>query len=129
MKLTSQQLKVAELMASGLSQQKAATQIGVNPRTVRLWLANIPELRAEIDRLSKDAQSRSVAILSGLLTSAAVTLGELLKPEKPDSIRLAAARGVFADFVAMRQYVDLVAEINTIKAQLDAQKAKGGGQP
>jgi hypothetical protein len=124
MALTSQQKKLAELLASGLSQQKAAMQVGVTSRTVRSWLAGNPELRRLVDELSAEAQGQAVTVLSGLLTRAAETLGELLEPGHPDSIRLAAARGVLSDFVAMRQYVDLVAEVNKIKAILEEEEKR-----
>jgi hypothetical protein len=126
MALTQKQMRFAEPVAAGRSQVKAAEAVKISPRQAQNWMRDILELRERIDRLSRDAQAQAVQILSSLLTAAAATLGEMLKPGHPDSIRLAAARGVFADFVAMSQYVDLVAELNAIKAQLAAQK---GGPP
>jgi hypothetical protein len=126
-RFTAQQQKAAELIAGGLSHEKAAMQVGVTGRTIRDWLSK--GLRAEVDRLSKESQGQAVQILSGLLRTAAVTLGELMRPEHPDSIRLSAARGVFDEFVAMRQYIDLAAELHAIKARLDAEGIGRNGRP
>jgi hypothetical protein len=118
MALTPKQERFAELVASGRSQQKAAEAVGITPRQARNWLRDVPELRERIHELSTEAQGQAVAILSSNLTKAAETLGELLEPEHSDQTRLAAARGIIADFVALRQYVDLLAEVDRLKRQV-----------
>jgi hypothetical protein len=68
--LTQKQLRFAELVASGRSQQKAAAAVGISPRQAQNWMRDIPELRERIDQLSRDAQAQAVQILSSLLTAA-----------------------------------------------------------
>jgi hypothetical protein len=113
--LTPKQERFAELVAAGRSQQKAAEAVKISPRQARNWLRDNPEVRELINGLSVEAQRQAVTVLSTLLMAAAETMGEMLKPKHPASIRLAAARGVIADFVALRQYVDLVAEMQQVK--------------
>jgi hypothetical protein len=116
--LTEKQERFAEFVASGRSQQKAAEAAGISPRQARTWLKDNPELREKINELSADMQRQSVRILEALLTSAAVTLGEMMKPERPDQIRLAAAREVFDSFLAMKQYTDLLGVVEGLKQQV-----------
>jgi hypothetical protein len=114
--LTHKQQRFAELVASGKSHQKAAEALGVTGRTGRKWLQDCPELRERILELSGNAQRRAVEILSTSLTSAAETLAELMKPEQPAPVRLGAARAIIADYLSMRQFIDLTREMEAIKS-------------
>jgi hypothetical protein len=121
MALTPRQQRFAELVAAGKSQAKAAEAVGVAPRTARYWLHDQPELREHIDILSEEIQRDAVSMLGGLLVRAVRTLGRMMLEQKPDQIQLSAARGVIADFPALKSYVDLEARIAELerKAQAD----------
>lgn len=125
--LSAKQQRFAELVASGLSQTKAAQSVGVSPRQARKWLADNPALRERINELSAEIASKAVQHLTASLLRAAKTLRKLMTSSYPAQIQLAAARGTIADFVALRQFTDLAARVEALEAEAKQRMETGNG--
>jgi hypothetical protein len=79
---TTQQLKAAQALASGLSQVKAAKESGVSRITVIRWL-KIPEFKAKVTQLSKKAEEAEteafVEVTKEKVRRGAITSTELVE--------------------------------------------------
>jgi hypothetical protein len=78
------------LLASGWSINGAAGKVGVNEKTVRLWLKS-DDFRRRVSELRKRMTDRCVGKLSAAMTRAAVELRRLLRAND-GRLRLAAAK-------------------------------------
>jgi hypothetical protein len=80
-------------LASGATQEEAAAVAGVTARTVRRRLGQ-PEFAERVRAERSVLVTRTAGRLIGLADVAVEALGDLLRPEISDSIRLRAALGL-----------------------------------
>jgi hypothetical protein len=123
MALTPKQERYAEAIASGKNRKEAAEAADIGVRMASEWLRTLPELNARIEELSKKVKADAVSILSANLATAANTMVELLGQDQPPAVRLSAARGIFADYAAIKQFSELESEITDLKAKVGKTKA------
>jgi hypothetical protein len=119
--LNRRQQAVAALLAAGKSAVAAAREAGVGERTVHTWLGT-DGFRREVERLRGELFGAALGSLSGFLTKAVATLGELLDSDE-EKIRLAAARGILADAATIRQSIDLNARIEELERRSELGKS------
>jgi hypothetical protein len=91
--LNPKQVKAIELLASGTSQKDAAKAVGVTPETVCGW-HKAPDFQAALNRIKRESLDAARDLLRSCVGDAARTLQELMKPGKPDAIRLRSAVAV-----------------------------------
>ena len=85
--------ELIRLLAQGLSQIKAAEQLGISDRTIRRRI-NDPEFRRRLSEARREIQAESWSTMMGLQEKAGQVLESML--ESPDEkVRLAAAKYVF----------------------------------
>ena len=111
--LTTKQESAALVLATGGTQQEAATAAGVTDRTVRRWLV-LPEFTSAI----KDAESEQLRGLHRRLTGMAWEALDVLQAEMKNSegtpgTRTRAALGAL-------QYMKELRELASMQEQLDA---------
>lgn len=85
--------ELLRLLALGMSQIKAAEELGITDRTIRRRLEN-PEFRRALSQARREIQSESWSAMLSLREKASQVLESML--ESPDEkVRLAAAKFVF----------------------------------
>lgn len=113
--------KTAAIVAllGGASQTAAAKAAGVNPRTLRTWLTEDPNFRANLRAAEAEAVSGMSRRLLGLGDLALDALADLLTDdETPDGLKLRTAQIVLERFMALRELADLETRIVDLEAQL-----------
>lgn len=92
-------------LARGSTLAAAAKRLDLPERTAR-DIAGRDEVRARVVLLRVEITSRATGRLANLAVRAAATLGELLAPEHPANVRLAAAREILASLMKASTHVD-----------------------
>ncbi len=96
-KLSSKQLRALEILLDGGTQNDTAQEIGVSTRTLRRWLNEDPEFRAELNELSRTTIAAASLRLIGVLESSINSLSSICSNESiPASIRVKAARATLS---------------------------------
>src|SRR5579871_948769 len=86
--LSAKQERVALLLASGQSQEKAARESQTGLRTIKTWLAECPTFKQRIDDLSAEMTQRALSKLVSSMVGAAATLRHLCRHGRSEQIRL-----------------------------------------
>src|SRR5262249_30083934 len=112
---SAKQLRVATLIASGLSIRAAARAACVGARTAYRWHAAAPGFAALVAKLRDETLSRTVGKLIRSSARAAEALAVLLKsPDK--AIRLRACTAILDGMVRTREYGELASRLAEIEA-------------
>jgi hypothetical protein len=122
-KLSPKQEAAAVALASGCTIEVAARECSAAVRTIKTWLADVPEFRQRIDGLRADMTKQALGRLVDSMTSAADTLGYLSRKAKSENVRLNAARAVLEMGVKMRETVELEERLAALE-QAQASKPK-----
>ena len=77
-KLTPRQEAAAVELAAGQSIEAAAAKCHCAARTIKIWLAAVPEFKERIIALRADMTERTMSVLTAFSTKAALTLAKLL---------------------------------------------------
>ncbi len=109
-------------LASGLTQQQAAQQAGVNLRTVARRWADLA-FRAQVANAQSETVWQVAARLSAAGVLATSTLLRLLKAES-ESVQLGAARAILEMGMKAREAAELEQRIATLEERLAAQKGR-----
>ena len=116
--------ELATALAEGLTNAEAAERCGITDRTVRRRL-QIPEFRAEVERLQAGRWENAVRQLSATATKAVATLAALLgeDSERPGAnIRLRAAMAVVEFVHELQQNADLDRRLRELEQDSAARK-------
>jgi hypothetical protein len=118
---------LAQAYASGETIKSWAKRTKQNYQTARTW-AMKPEFRKAV----QDIQASMFDVLVGKLNAAMEETADgilgIARKGSPDSVRLAAWRAVIDDLVKVRQITKIEADIEAIKAQLDASGGTGNAK-
>lgn len=110
----------ALIVASGGTQQQAAIEGGVSPRTIRRWLNDDPQFAALVDQVRRDAFATAYGVLCAGAAEAARRLVSLAVDPHPNaSARLGACRSVLT---LTREY----AELFDLETRVDALEERTG---
>jgi hypothetical protein len=123
-RLTPKQEQVAVSLASGCTIEVAARQCGAAVRTIKGWLANIPDFKRRVDELRSEMTRQALGRLVDSMTSAADTLGYLSRQAKSETVRLYAARSVLELGVKLRESVELEERLAALEAAQPAPSRK-----
>jgi hypothetical protein len=110
--------QLAVIVASGGVIADQAEGFGVSVRTLYRW-ASEDSFKRRVERIRERAVREAVGLLAANSTRAALTLVALLDEAQPANIRLAAARAIVADMIAIQSHNELVARIAELEARLD----------
>jgi hypothetical protein len=107
---------VALLLASGRTQESAASELQVDPRTIRRWLAD-PAFTARMNELRGMMLSVALGRLSESCGKAADALAGLVDSEDPD-VKHRAAKAVLELVVKLRDAVTVEERLAEVERQL-----------
>ena len=102
-------------LAGGATVQEAAAAAGVSERTVYRRL-EADTFRRQLAEARSELIARAVGVLARLSSSAATTLGQLLKAES-EAVRLGACRAILELAVKMRDAEELEARLAALEQQ------------
>jgi transposase-like protein len=117
MPLSAKQQAVALALAAGRTAAEAAGEHGCGERTVRRWLAEVPEFRQRIEATRTALFNQAVGKLADLCGKAATTLGELLDSEA-EGVRLRAAQAILSTAPQLREATGLAAKVDDLERRL-----------
>jgi hypothetical protein len=122
-------LSLAVAMAEGTKIADWARSRGVSVRS-GYRLASKPGVKAKAASLRKEMLDTAVGTLSRIANSAVFTLWDLLSVERPDSIRLNAARTILASLIDIRGHTEMAERMAEIEEHLAAvtPRQRGGNQ-
>jgi hypothetical protein len=106
-------------LAAGATQAEAAATAGVTARTVRRRLAQ-PEFAERVSAERSALVTRTASRLIGLADAAVDALGELVRPETSDSIRLRAALGLLDAARVWREAGEIEERLALVEAAVAA---------
>jgi hypothetical protein len=112
--LTPKQEAAALALAAGKSPQEAAAECGCAERTIRRWLAELPQMQQRKTQLQAEMVGRTLGRMTDGMACAADTLRELLDAEK-DSVRLGACRALLELTVRLKESVELEARVAALE--------------
>lgn len=119
-KLTAKQEIAALSLAMGGRIAEAAQAAKVKPRTVKAWLAMVPEFKKRIGELRSEMTERCLATLCRNAASAANTLAFLSRKGAAERSRIAAAKAVLDSLLRFREQTELAERLTAIEEQLAA---------
>jgi hypothetical protein len=95
--------------------------------TVRKWACE-PGFKRDVAAIQGELYEAFVGHLTGTMEQAAKGMIDLAKNGSPDSVRLAAWRGIVDDMLKVRSVSKLEADIAELKARLDASGGTGNAK-
>lgn len=98
--------RLALALARGMTHRAAAKKLGIGERTVYRKLDD-PAFVARVRELRTEMTTRAVGRLAGSAVRAAATMTALLGDANPPAVRLAAARAILSELVALRTATEL----------------------
>lgn len=110
--LTDLQRHALRLGVAGMRPGEIAVAVGVDPATVSRW-RRLPAFREALVVAQREADADAVDELRALRSVAVATLRDLLGPDVPGAVRLAAARDVLARTGAPPE--DVAADMSEVK--------------
>jgi hypothetical protein len=119
---TADTVLIAQL-AAGRTQDEAARQAGVSPKTVERRLRE-PAFRAQVEAARREAVTRAVSVVAEGATAAAATLRLLLQAEA-ESVRLGAARSLMEYAIKGTELTDVLARLDALEARAREPAAAG----
>src|SRR6478736_4653540 len=84
--------RLALALAQGMSVVQAAARVGISERSARRRVAD-PAFRRRVADLRAQLTDQALGVLTALSSSAAITLGQLLRASS-EAVQLGAARSV-----------------------------------
>ena len=113
--LTPKQEAAAFALASGRTQDEAASISGAGTRTIKTWLYSQPAFTDRIRELRGEMTTRALGTLVDRMVTAAETLGELCKKGKSEMVRLTAARSILEMGTKLRETVEMEERISALE--------------
>jgi hypothetical protein len=120
--------KLALAVAGGQSIVKWARAHQIGVRTAHTW-AKDPAFRAQVAELRARLLDRAIGVLARRVTANASEINRLASKAESEAVRLAAARAGIADLLGASRYVELRAEVEELKKELAAERARRAGNP
>jgi hypothetical protein len=123
--LSAREERLCELLAAGWAIGAACAEAKVSDRQGFTWRTR-PAFKARLEALRGEFFQSALGRLAKLTTTAVDKLEDLLTAETtPPAVRLAAARGVIADAISVRNTVELDVRITAIEERTkDEHKVK-----
>jgi hypothetical protein len=118
-------MAVANLLAAGRSAAAAAREASVGERTVRGWLCDEAFCR-EVEKIRAELWSRALARLAGALNRAVAAMVGCLADDDA-RVRLASARAIIADALAIRGSIDMEARLHALEQRAEGAASDGHG--
>jgi len=124
---------LAIAVASGKSVEEWASENQIPRRTAYDWYRRA-DFRRLVVRTRRRLTDRALGQLAGKAAAAAGELGRLItEGQQTDAVRLAAARAVLADLMALARFTDMEGRMAEIEEQLRARSDdavdQGGNAP
>ena len=118
---------LAVAVASGMTVAAAARMLGIPRRSAYRWSKAERFLEA-VEEIRTAALDRAIGKLSRGATQAAETMVELSAAADTDATRLAAAKGVLATLIDLKEAAQLRAKIEALEEQLGNGRTNGINQ-
>ena len=116
--LSPAEYRFAEILSAGGTMKVAAAALGKSERTLRRWRQR-PAVRAELrERVAEGLARAKLVLAAGTADAAAALVAMAANAEKPDSARIAAARGVLENAVRLGEMTDLDERLSDLEARL-----------
>lgn len=106
----------------------AAQACHVDASTLRRWLREDPEFKAELAAASHAAFDEGIARIHALTTKAVAALDELLDAKRHPAVRLGAARSVLELASARHDAATLLARLDELERHQERLDAAGKGR-
>jgi hypothetical protein len=119
--------KLAEGVASGLSLRQAAERAGVKGTTARR-IAQKSDFKALVAALAASYVERAARSYSLLCLKAAARLDKLLDSAN-EEIALRAAKTVIADYVSLREHLNITARLDDLAVRFTELERRAGVDP
>jgi hypothetical protein len=103
---------------NGQSVPEAASAVGIGGRTLRRWMTEDEEFRAQYDAARQTLFADGIARIEGLAPRAADVLGQLLSPDTPPNVRLGAVRLALEVALRERDAKTILKRLEEIEAEL-----------
>src|SRR4051812_24223442 len=116
--LSAKQERVATLLGIGTPVRTAARQAGVSERVIYTWQRDAA-FRALVSRHRSALVDETIGALAGVAVAAVETLGEMLRSEESDAVKVKAALGILAQFVRLRDHSELEDRFAQLEARID----------
>jgi hypothetical protein len=120
--------KLALAVANGQSIARWARQHQIGVRTAHTW-AKDPEFRSRVAELRGRLLDRAIGVLARRVAANAAEINRLATAAESEAVRLAAARAGIADLLGASRFVELRAEVEELKRELAAEKARRARNP
>jgi len=120
--------KLAVAVAAGQSLAKWARAHEIGVRTAQTW-ARDPDFRAQVAELRARLLDRAIGVLARRVAANAAEINRLASGAESEAVRLAAARAGIADLLGASRFVELRAEVEELKRELAAEKARRARGP
>jgi transposase-like protein len=120
--------KLALAVAAGQSITKWARANGIGTRTAYTWSRD-PEFRSQVAELRGRLLDRAIGVLARRVAANAAEINRLASEAESEAVRLAAARAGIADLLGASRFVELRAEVEELKRELAAEKARRARSP
>jgi hypothetical protein len=119
-RLSPKQESAAVSLGNGCTIARAARHCGASLRTVKLWLATVPDFKQRVNQLRSEMTSQAIGQLAELLATANSAFRRLLEaPDTPPRILLETGRTVFETYIGLTNQSDLQEQIDRLKASLE----------
>jgi transposase-like protein len=126
--LSPKQEAAALALASGRTVEAAAREAGCGGRTIRTWMAAVPEFPRRVTGLRSEMTSAALGRLLDGMASAADTLAYLSRKGKSQQTRYLAARAVLELGPKLRESTELADRVAALEAAQAEQAAPGVGR-
>jgi hypothetical protein len=125
--LSSKQEAAALCLAKGCTIPVASRESKCGARTIKTWLATVPDFKQRVNQLRSEMTARALGRLIRQMTSAASTLGYLSRKASSEMVRLLAASKVIELGIKVREHGEL-AERMTALEEAHAQRPTPRGR-
>jgi transposase-like protein len=115
--LTPVQQAAGLALAAGKSIEEAARETGVNPRTIKRWLHDIPALRVYVDALRADMVDRVLGQVTDGMLGATATLRVLSLRAQSETVRMRASVELLQYGLKLREFSDFDRRLSELEAQ------------
>jgi len=118
---------VALLIASGKTVRDAAAEAGAGERTVYTWLSDSQAFRDRVRELRHRMHDEAAGRLAAVAGRSIEVLAELLAPDKPDGLKLAAAKVLLSATPRLVETHDLSEQLQELQRRLDQRDGRRPG--
>lgn len=113
-------------LAEGKTLASWAADHDIPDRTARDW-AKKPEFKAKVSQIRDEFVDSVVGEMKSDLKKARAKISSLIENADTDSVKLAAARAMIADMIALANHADQAKQLAELRAEVDALKSTTGG--